>query len=192
MRPLGWFIKVLLTVIGRLNFYRKFFEAYLPLNISTPPHWEGIPSPFDQSGTLFSNLALEPCLKMRAHGVRCSRSTVQGPHPSHHEAITGESPWNILEERLVSPLFVTHDSRLTHQRSCLAVRCSCSRCSSPSPSTGLCSGVGGTQCVHDSISFCAHIFPFYINDLQSWCGWYTWYTLFWVPSAVFLKHCFFY
>ena len=30
-------IKVLLTVIGRLNFYRKFFEAYLPLNISTPP-----------------------------------------------------------------------------------------------------------------------------------------------------------
>jgi hypothetical protein len=37
MRRLGWFIKVLLTVIGKLNFYRKFFEIYLPLNISTPP-----------------------------------------------------------------------------------------------------------------------------------------------------------
>jgi hypothetical protein len=37
MRRLGWFIKVLLTVIVRLKFHRKFFEVYLPLNISTPP-----------------------------------------------------------------------------------------------------------------------------------------------------------
>ena len=36
MRRLGWFIKVLLTFIGRLNFYRKFFAIYLPLNISNP------------------------------------------------------------------------------------------------------------------------------------------------------------
>ena len=62
MRPLGWFIKVLLTAIGKLNFYRKFFAIYLPLNISTPPRSEGPPSPFYPFGTLFSNLALEPCI----------------------------------------------------------------------------------------------------------------------------------
>ena len=64
MRPLGWFIKVLLTVIGRLNFYRKFFEAYLPLNISTPPQWQDPPSPFYQSGTLFHVRYSEPCLSV--------------------------------------------------------------------------------------------------------------------------------
>ena len=134
-------------------------------------------------GTLSQNTSAWGSM-LAKHGSR--------PSPITPWNSNGESPWNILEERLVSPLFVIYDSRLVHQNSCSSVRCSCSRCSSPSPSTGLCSGVGGTQCVHDSISFCAHIFPFYINDLQSWCGWYTWYTLFWVPSAVFLKHCFFY
>ena len=86
MRRLGWFIKVLLTVIGKLNFYRKFFAIYLPLNISTPPRGEDPPSPFYQSGTLFSNLALEPYETSR---VRGPRFTVQGPRCCGSPPVTG-------------------------------------------------------------------------------------------------------
>jgi len=76
MRRLGWFIKVLLTVIGKLNFYRKFFAIYLPLNISTPPRSEGPPSPFYPFGTLFSNLALEPCIGFEPKNPSITKKTL--------------------------------------------------------------------------------------------------------------------
>ncbi len=72
----------------RLNFHRKFFRGLLTAKYIYPPRQGGPSSPFDQSGTLFSNLALEPCLKIHTHGVRSSRSTVQDPHPSRHETLT--------------------------------------------------------------------------------------------------------
>ena len=70
----------------------------------------------------------------------------------------GESPWNIQDE---SPLFVIHDSRLVHQNSCSSVRCSCSRCSSASPSTGLCS------VCQEQIAFLTHTISIYINHLHN-------------------------
>ena len=88
------------------------------------------------------------------HGSRLSPTT---PWNSN-----GESPWNILEERLVNPWFVIHDSRLVHQNSCSSVRCSCSRCSSPSPSTGLCSCHRLSQV---NFAYLWHIFSIYINHL---------------------------
>ena len=64
----------------------------------------------------------------------------------------GESPWNIPELSVVNPLFVTHGSRLTHQRSSFSVRCSCSRCSSASPSVGLCNVYALQKCVRTLLS----------------------------------------
>jgi hypothetical protein len=84
------------------------------------------------SGTLSQNTSAWGSM-LAKHGSR--------PLPITPWNYKGESPWN-YQEQLVdveSPCFVIHGSRLTHQRSCLAVRCSCSRCSSASPSTGLCS-----------------------------------------------------
>ena len=69
------------------NFCWKFFELYLPLNISAPPRWEGPPSPFYQSGTLFMICGQEPCHKMRAFRLHARRITLQDPSPSHHETI---------------------------------------------------------------------------------------------------------
>jgi len=54
MRRLEWFIKVLLTVIGRLNFCRKFFDLYLPLNIFNPAGEKAHLPPF---------INLEPCFR---------------------------------------------------------------------------------------------------------------------------------
>ena len=66
MKRPGWYIKRLSIAICRPNFYRKFFAVYLPLNISTPPRWEGPPSPFYPFGTLFSISALEPSVGKKA------------------------------------------------------------------------------------------------------------------------------
>ena len=81
-----------IVAIGFGHFRRLWFVSYLRIVcLATPPRLEDPPSPLYQSGTLFSNLALEPCLITRAYGVHARRITVQDPHPSHREAITGES-----------------------------------------------------------------------------------------------------
>ena len=54
---------------------QKFFEIYLPLNISPPLEYTAPPTPDRSHGTLFSNLAMEPYGTSRVHG---SRFTVQG------------------------------------------------------------------------------------------------------------------
>ena len=79
------------------------------------------------SGTLPQNVGAWASM-LAKHGSR--------PSPITPWSYNGRILWNIQDE---SPWLVTHDSRLVHQRSCLAVRCSSSRFSSASPSTGLCS-----------------------------------------------------
>lgn len=85
------------------------------------------------------------------------------PSPITPWNYNGESPWNICDARIVNPWFVIHGSRLVHQNSCLAVRCSCSRCSSPSPSTGLCSVFNVFRVAFQRVNT---LFVIYINDLH--------------------------
>ena len=134
-------------------------------------------------GTLSQNTSAWGSM-LAKHGSR--------PSPITPWNSNGESPWNILEERLVSPLFVIHDSRLVHQNSCSSVRCSCSRSSSPSPSTGLCSVWQLCKMCDRFISHICHTTSLYISTtyINVWQVWQVW-QLFWVVFTVFSKHCFF-
>ena len=69
-----------IVAIGFGHFRRLWFVSYLRIVcLATPPRLEDPPSPLYQSGTLFSNLALEPCHKMRALGF--------APHEARFKAL---------------------------------------------------------------------------------------------------------
>ena len=81
-----------IVAIGFGHFRRLWFVSYLRIVcLATPPRLEDPPSPFYESGTLFTFVTLEPCHKMQAYGLNARRSAVQGPSLSFHEAITGET-----------------------------------------------------------------------------------------------------
>lgn len=113
-------------------------------------------------------------------------------HIANHQPAPRSAPWNILEERLVSPLFVIHDSRLVHQNSCSSVRCSCSRSSSASPSTGLCSVCTELKmCVQFDSRFVHTSFVYISMTYINVCNVCTVCRLFQVRSAVFQNMSFF-
>ena len=112
------------------------------------------------------------------------------PSPTTPWNSNGESPWNIYDE---TPLFVTHDSRLVHQNTCSSVRCSCSRCSSASPSTVLCSVCTELKmCVRFDLHFVHTSFVYISMTYINVCNVCNVCRLFQVRSAVFQNMSFFY
>ena len=135
-------------------------------------------------GTLSQNTS-EWGSMLAKHG---SRPSITTPWNSN-----GESPWNIYDARIVSPLFVIHDSRLVHQNSCSSVRCSCSRCSSASPSTVLCSVCTELKmCVRFDLHFVHTSFVYISMTYINVCNVCNVCRLFQVRSAVFQNMSFFY
>ena len=132
-------------------------------------------------GTLSQNVGAWGSM-LAKHGSR--------PSPTTPWNSNGESPWNIYDE---TPWFVTHDSRLVHQNTCSSVRCSCSRCSSASPSTVLCSVCTELKmCVRFDLHFVHTSFVYISMTYINVCNVCTVCRLFQVLYRVFLKHRFFF
>ena len=93
------------------KFLQKIFRHLLTAQYIYPSPLRRHTFPLHQSGTLFSNLALERCLKIQAHGIRCSRSTVQDTQPSHHETIKEKAHETIQNQ---TSQVTIHGQRIGH------------------------------------------------------------------------------